>query len=310
MGAPAQRETQHRALRVLSIALFSILLGSILGIVFGDPSSADVNEAASRSAQNMLSVGNTHACVVMSSGGVKCWGRNHKYQTGDGFPLTQRTAPVDVEDSTEATGFLTGVSSVSLGYDFSCVVTTAESAKCWGANASGQATGSNVQSVSNPTDVVSLGSGVAAFSAGMNHSCALLSSGGVQCWGSNSYGQLGDGTLTSRKTPGDVSGLTSGVVAVSAGFEHSCAALATGSVKCWGYDSNGQVGSGSPGSSARVTSPVTVANVSGAVGVTTGKLHSCALTATGVVKCWGRDDLLGTGNTAGVASGAVDVSGL
>ncbi|MFZ8900509.1 MAG: hypothetical protein ACO2Y7_02320, partial [Ilumatobacteraceae bacterium] len=166
MGAPAQRETQHRALRVLSIALVSILLGSILGIVFGDPSSADVNEAASRSAQNMLSVGNTHACVVMSSGGVKCWGRNHKYQTGDGFPLTERQAPVDVEDSTEATGFLTGVSSVSLGYDFSCVVTTAESAKCWGANASGQATGSNVQSVSNPTDVVNLTSGVAAFSAG------------------------------------------------------------------------------------------------------------------------------------------------
>ena len=137
-----------------------------------------------------------------------------------------------------------------------------------------------------------------AQATGAYHSCAVTSSGAVQCWGGNQYGQLGDGTTTQRLTPVTVSGLGSGVVAVAAGFYHTCALTTGGAVQCWGANFTGRLGDGT--TTHRLT-PVQVGGLTGGVvAIAAGVHHTCAVTGAGAVRCWGGNfaGQLGDGTTA------------
>ena len=155
-----------------------------------------------------------------------------------------------------------------------------------------------------------LASGVAAITTGGNHSCALMKSGGVKCWGDNANGVLGNGTTVDSHVPIDVSGLTSGVQAIDAGSHHSCALMVAGGVKCWGYNLNGQLGDGSREVLSRI--PVDVSGLAGGVvAISAGGGHTLAMMTDGSVKAWGCNCLgqVGDGSTVD-RDLPVDVKGL
>ena len=250
-----------------------------------------------------LAAGGHHNCVIESgSGAVRCWGDNGYGQLGDGTTAS-RSEPRPV------VGLSGRALMVGTHLWHSCALMDTGGVKCWGFNANGRLGDGTTTDRSTPVDVVGLTSGVIAISVGGAHACALLQGGGLRCWGWNGNGgQVGDGTMVDRYAPVAVSGLASGVVAVSTGDSHTCALLADGAVKCWGLGSYGQLGHGTYSSSAL---PVDVAGLGGVVAIASGGLHTCALQANGQVQCWGDNPRgeLGDGSTASRAI-AAPVSGL
>ncbi len=249
-----------------------------------------------------VGAGIVHTCALTTLGGVKCWGRATSGQLGDGG-TTDRPVPVDV------VGLNSGVSAIAVGGFHNCALTVGGGVKCWGTNAAGQLGDNSATSRVTPVDVSGLGSGVTAIAAGTFHTCALTLGGGVKCWGNNSFGQLGDTSTTSRLTAVNVSGLSSGVTAISAGARHTCALTTGGAVKCWGDNLSGQLGDGS---NTNRLAAVDVSGLgSGFTALATGEAHTCALTVGGGVKCWGDNvnGQLGDGSTAQRLV-AVDVSAL
>ncbi len=126
-----------------------------------------------------------------------------------------------------------------------------------------------------------------ALEAGGRHTCALIETGALKCWGQNQRGQLGDGTTADRVVPVNVAELSTGVMALAAGWQHSCALMLNGAIKCWGNNGNGQVGAGNL--LLKVTATDVPRISAPAVAVTAGREHTCALLADNAVRCWGDD---------------------
>jgi alpha-tubulin suppressor-like RCC1 family protein len=174
-----------------------------------------------------------------------------------------------------------------------------------GANASGKVASANIN--------VAVTCGT-TITAGVAHTCALTGTGTVLCWGSNEFGQLGNGSTTSFTSPVQVVGLTSSAISIAAGSDSTCALTATGTVWCWGDNSNGQLGNGTFTQSTvpvQVMDPVGNAPLGGVARIAAGQTHTCAVTSAGEALCWGDNSKGQLGNgTQIISSLPMPVSGL
>jgi len=140
-----------------------------------------------------------HTCALTDAGAVKCWGNNVSGQLGDGT-TTERHTPDFVD------GLTHGVVAVTAGAYHTCALTDTGGVKCWGYNFYGQLGDGTTTQRLTPVFVDRLTRGVTAIAAGFGHACATTTAGKVKCWGSNGFGQIGDGKTTQRLTPIFVSG--------------------------------------------------------------------------------------------------------
>jgi alpha-tubulin suppressor-like RCC1 family protein len=159
---------------------------------------------------NSISLGLYHTCASASDGTAYCWGSNGWGKLGDGTS-SQREVPVQVHGVGDS-GYLTGVATVELGFEYSCAVKMDGSAYCWGYNGYNSLGDGTGTSRSTPVQVHGVGdsgylTGLKYLSAGAAETCAAGTNGEAYCWGQNSYGQLGDNTVTQRSTPVKVHGV-------------------------------------------------------------------------------------------------------
>ncbi len=169
------------------------------------------------------------------------------------------------------------------GYTHHCAVQADTTVKCRGINNAGQlGDGTTTNSLATLVTVTGL-TGVKQVAVGPTHSCAVKSDGTVACWGSNTDGQLGDGSTTIRTTPVAVAGLASAVM-VRLGQLHSCALKSDGTVHCWGNNVGGQLGDGT--TTGRPTAGA-VSGITNAVALASGTTHNCVVKSDGTAACWG-----------------------
>jgi alpha-tubulin suppressor-like RCC1 family protein len=186
--------------------------------------------------------------------------------------------------------------TVAGGQGHTCALPGNGTVRCWGLDDRGQL-GNGPGDTSSFTPVTVSGiTNATSIGAGTRFACAGLADGTVRCWGSNEDGQLGHGVeVASSSSPVPVTGITTAST-VSVGAYHACARLTDGTLRCWGWNQDGQLGNGTQGSSR---TPVAVTGISTAVTVAAGVNHTCAVLVDGTLRCWGWNGYgeLGDGTT-------------
>ncbi len=245
--------------------------------------------------------GYEHTCAILNDHSLACWGDATDGKLGTGY-TSGAYGPIAV--------MLPGserVQQVALGTNHSCALLYTRQVTCWGSDDLGQLGNDDpAGDVIQPPAVITLPGGhtATAVTTGDSHTCAILDDGNVTCWGSNQFGQLGNGLPGDRDSPTDIVSLPGGhrALAISAGLYHTCAILDDGTVTCWGRGDNGRLGGGG-GVIGGSTVPIPAYGMPGgqrATAISAGYAHTCALLANGGVSCWGLngDGQLGTGDNA------------
>ena len=268
----------------LDAALSAECWGTAIGN--GTTTPFDSAQSVSQMPPNVVQMvgANEGGCVLTATGALWCWGDNTFGEIGNGSSGSSPvTSPVEVASAK--------VEAVSSGGGVTCAIAGTGKVPggtgfCWGDNASGQVgTGDEVSPQPSPVKVKDL-SPVTQMAPAIDHTCALILAGLVQCWGDNSSGQLGDNSNTQSSAPVTVSGLV-GVVQVVSGTDFSCALTSEGEVWCWGSSLYGQLGNGSLSGSPVPVQVPTFTSSNPAVVIAAGFGSACAVTASGQIDCWG-----------------------
>jgi len=276
--------------------------------------------------------GGSHALALKADGTVWSWGSNAAGQLGAGGGGTQ-LRPIQVCDTGQTSpcsAWLSGVTAIAAGLDFSVALKSNGTVWTWGHNTSGQL-GDTTQITENaPVEVCANGqtskpcsaflTGVTAIAAADGMVMALKSDGSVWTWGDNAYDQLGDTTGQGRKAPVQVcavgqtsnpcSAFLSGVIAVTARGTHAAALIgpSPGTVVGWGDNHDGDVGNGT---TTMAPAPVAVTGLSGVTAIACGYNFTLSLQSDGTMRSWGHngDGELGNGTTTNSTT-AVTVTGI
>lgn len=285
-----------------------------------------------------IAAGGNHSCAQLDDSSVKCWGSNWAGQLGQGNTDNLGDEADEMSDNLPAIDLGSGRTSLKIaaGENHNCSLLDNAELVCWGSNSSGVlGIGQGFQPGNDPDEMglnlptidLGTGRGVSEFAGRINsqHSCALLDDGSVKCWGINWSGQLGQGHTDvigdGRDEQGDnlpAIDLGAGrtATAVAASFEHSCALLDDGSVKCWGANWGGQLGQGhtdtlgdEPDEMGDNLAAIDLGSGRTAMAISVGGYHNCALLDDASVKCWGYNGTgqLGQGHTNYLGDGASEM---
>jgi len=266
----------------------------------------------------LLSAHSGTTCAIFADGSLKCWGDNTYGQLGLGDRTSRGVRPADMAGrlARVAVGDGRRVTRVAVGGKHTCALLDDGHVKCWGDNQRGQlGLGDTTERTSPAEQPVVLKEPATAVSCGKEHTCVVLSSGAVQCWGDNTWGKLGLGMSNAFFGGNEedmqrvkLVDLGANATAVRAGDTHSCALLTDGYLKCWGANGSAQLGLGDrqhrgidpAGMGTMLPSPrLTAIGAGDTRSVVTGTFYTCAQSTAGTVQCWGGNaqGQLGLGDT-------------
>jgi alpha-tubulin suppressor-like RCC1 family protein len=235
---------------------------------------------------------NTHTCVRLANGGVKCWGRGDFGQLGDNKGSPSSATPVSAVGINSAKGLSVGMWHVAVLLDDARV-------KIWGNNDYGQLGNGSLELARIPIPVEGLpGPAAQLGGTGCTHTCVLVQDWSLWCFGDNRSGQIGPTAPNPSLTPVQVIAAGGNVRAVTTGADFTCVRTVESGVRCWGHNSLGNLGNGTFEDSAE---PVAVQLPAGTSirSVVAEYGHACALDEGGRIWCWGDNHTgqLGDGTT-------------
>ena len=262
-----------------------------LGIGTSDTIKTEPAKVSGDHAFKYLSAGKYHSCGINTGGVIYCWGKNNDGQLGDGG-TTESDIPVEVAEPSG--GDSVKFKSLDLGDDFTCALSEAGAAYCWGSNeisvSKKQKLGvaNEASTILKPT-LVDTDLRFFSITSGGEHVCAVTLDQKLYCWGKNDEGQLGIGNTDFKNEPTEVEGA---FLTVAAGETHTCAITDNGVPYCWGNNTYSELGLDSSSHGVKVTSPTAI-NLPDAylnslfIAVAAGRNHTCFMDENGKLSCVG-----------------------